>query len=468
MKTTTLKIYADCLFSLLKTVTIALLVTSCDSFVDVELPKSQLTHEAVFNNNATANAALTDIYSKLRDQGLLAGTASGLSYELGLYTDELSSYASAGNPALPFFNNTLLPANSTITDYWNNSYNQIYAANTVLEGTEQSTKLTEQEKKTLIGEALFIRALIHFYLTNLYGSIPYITSTDYKINQNVRKIAAADIYEFIIKDLESAAVLLDPVYKNSDRIRPNQFVVKALLARVYLYKSSWAEASNAASSVLNAASLYNLENNISAVFLKNAKETIWQFQPSATGKNTDEAAIFMFFSGPPPLVSLSNNLINAFSADDLRKLNWIGVIKNGTNTWYYSYKYKEFNSTALSLEYSKIFRLAEQYLIRAEARARQGDLIGAKEDLNKIRKRAGLQNTDAVSQQEILNAILKERRLEFFTEHGHRFFDLKRSATIDAVLSVSKAGWSSGDVLFPIPQNELSANPNLLPQNSGY
>jgi hypothetical protein len=108
------------------------------------------------------------------------------------------------------------------------------------------------------------------------------------------------------------------------------------------------------------------------------------------------------------------------------------------------------------------------YLIRAEARAHSGDLIGAKEDLNTIRHTAGLADTSADTQDEILDAILQERRLELFTEFGHRFFDLKRFNRIQSVLSAAKPGWDAHDDLFPIPEAELSLNPKLLPQNPGY
>lgn len=443
-------------------------VTSCDSFVEVDLPKSQLTTPTVFDDYTTANAALSDIYSKLRDQGLLAGGASGISNQLGNYADELTCFASPGDPTLLFYSNALQASNTTITDYWNIGYNHIYAANAVIEGVELSTKLTLEEKKQLKGEALFIRALVHFYLTNLYGDIPYITSNDHVSNNKAGKIPSKEIYNLIISDLESATALLSQDYNNVERIRPNQFVIQALLARVYLYNQNWAEAANAASAVLNATNLYSIENNIALVFLKESKETIWQFQPSMAGKNTDEAGIFIFYSGPPPFVSISDELITSFAINDLRKSNWIASVTDGVDTWYHPYKYKEFDNTASSLEYSIVFRLAEQYLIRAEARAQQGDLIGAKEDLNIIRKRAGLADTDAISQQEIIKAVLHERRWELFTEYGHRFFDLKRSGEIDAVLSSAKAGWNTTDVLFPLPQNELSINPNLRPQNSGY
>jgi len=443
-------------------------MASCDSFVEVDLPKSQLTNEAVFDSYATAEAALTDIYAKIRDQGLLTGTPSGLSNELANYTDELTCYGSPDDPALVFYFNALLPANTSIADYWNTSYNQIYAANAVIEGVEESSKLSVDEKDQLKGEALFIRALIHFYLTNLYGDIPYITDTNYQKNNVAKKVTVAEVYAFVISDLNSSLNLLSQNYDNPERIRPNRMVAKALLARVYLYNGSWAEASNSASAVLNASNLYSLENNIDEVFLKGSKETIWQLQSATAGKNTDEASSFIFFDGPPPSVALTDNLMNSFSATDLRKSHWTGTISVGSSTWYHPFKYKEFDYTATSVEYSIVFRLAEQYLIRAEARAQQGDLIGAKEDLNKIRERAGLNPTTAGTKQQILNAILQERRWELFTEYGHRFFDLKRFGQIDAVLSPVKTGWNTTDKLFPLPQNELSINPNLRPQNSGY
>jgi hypothetical protein len=165
---------------------------------------------------------------------------------------------------------------------------------------------------------------------------------------------------------------------------------------------------------------------------------------------------------------LSAALINDFELGDQRKEQWVKSVSNGTETWFHTNKYKEKSSTSGSVEYSILFRLAEQYLIRAEARVQQGDLIGAKEDLNKIRITAGLAETTASSQQDILSAILKENRVEFFTELGHRFFDLKRANKLNEVLTPIKPGWTSTDNLMPLPESELSLNPNLKPQNPGY
>jgi hypothetical protein len=119
-----------------------------------------------------------------------------------------------------------------------------------------------------------------------------------------------------------------------------------------------------------------------------------------------------------------------------------------------------------------VFRLAEQYLIRAEARAQQGNVSGSQSDLNAIRTRAGLPNTTANDKASLLTAIQHERQVEMFTEWGHRWFDLKRTGTIDAVMSViapAKGGgaWNSNKALLPLPLGDLQADQNLT-QNPGY
>lgn len=442
-------------------------VLSCDSFVEVDLPKSQLTNTAVFEDYATADAALTDIYANIRDNSMLSGSGYGISNQLGNYADELTSNQNPNITSLPFYNNALLPSNSIVAGYWNSAYNQIYAANAIIESTQQSTALSQEQKKYLTGQALFIRALLHFYLLNIFGDLPYITATDYKNNSTVTRMPVKKIYEDIIADMENAIIFLPISYDDSQRIRPDRVAAKAMLARIYLYNQSYPEAANMASAVLNEAASYSLED-VDTVFLLNSKETIWQLQSGVSGANTLEASFFVFTSGPPSQVSLSSQLVSSFGPDDLRKASWIKEITDDTTIWYHAYKYKENNTTSVSKEYSIVLRLAEQYLIRSEARAQQGDLIGAAEDLNKIRHRAGLNDSPATTREEILIAILQERRWEFFTERGHRFFDLKRMGQIDSTLSGVKAGWNTTDDLFPIPQTELSTNPNLRPQNPGY
>lgn len=442
---------------------IVLSMYSCDDFVEVELPNSQLTADAVFEDQAIANAAMTEIYAKIRKYGVLTGSTFGLGLQLGIYADDLDFY---GNESLNlFYNNSLIASNPDIKSLWDTSYNQIYAANAVIEGIEKSVNLSLTERAQLKGEALFVRALIHFYLANVFGDVPYITTTNYELNKKVTRTVVSEVYNLIKVDLEQALQLLPDDYLTFDRTRPNKYAAHALLARVNLYAGLWDEALNETSTIINNTQLYVYED-LSTMFLKESKSTIWQIDPGYNGGNASESFTYNFMSTPPPLVALTTNLINAFSNNDQRKVLWTRAITDGTTTWYHPFKYKYYSGS--SVEYSIIFRLSEMYLIRAESKAHLGDLSGAKEDLNKIRTIAGLANTTALTQDEILDAILKERRLELFTEFGHRFFDLKRFNKIHLVLSEVKPGWDASDTLFPIPEAELNLNPNLLPQNPGY
>jgi hypothetical protein len=438
---------------------------SCDNYLDVNLPISQLTSDKIFQDNATANAAMANVYAKMRTSGLFAGGSNAMPCLMGWYTDELEYYQQS--TPNNFYNNTLFEGEVRITDIWNQSFNQIYTANRIIEGLDLQGSSAVKDKNQLKGEALFVRAFIHSMLLNTFGAIPYVTSTDYTINKTIRRLAPEEVYEKIIADLNLAKGLLTYDYISADRTRPNRSVAEALLARIYLYTENYPEAANAASAVINNP-IYKWEFNLDKVFLKGSTTTIWQFAPNLAGANTTEGNLFIFTVGPPALVGLRNDFINSFEADDKRKMLWTTRITNGSSSWYYASKYKQASNTSTSLEYSIILRLAEQYLIRAEARAYQGDLIGAKEDLDLIRTTAGLSHTEAGSGKEITDDVLNQRRFELFTESGHRFFDLKRTGKLNEVLSAVKPGWNSEDALWPIPLLELNANPNLKPQNPGY
>lgn len=437
---------------------------SCDSYVDVELPNSQLTGSAVFEDATTANAALSGLYSKLRNGGMLAG-GTGMSYYLGLYADELDHYQTTSTNN--FYTNTLLAGESGISSLWNLSYRQVYEANALLEGVNASVSLSEADRNQLRGEALFIRALIHFYLVNIFGDVPYIKTTDYATNSQASRSAASFVYQQIVADLTEASALLDENYITAERVRPNRSAVRAVLSRVYLYTGNYGAAANEASAVINSP-LYVWEPDLDKVFLKESTATIWQFMPNAPGNNTNEGSSYIFTAGPPPTIALTPSFVNAFEPNDQRKVKWVKAVTNGTGTWYHAFKYKQRVNTAASVEYSIVLRLEEQYLIRAEARARQGELTNAKADLDMIRSRAGLPPSTATTSDEIIAALLQQRRFELFTEFGQRFFDLKRNNQLDGVLSATKPGWNTTDQLWPLPERELEANPKLEPQNPGY
>ncbi|WP_026979098.1 RagB/SusD family nutrient uptake outer membrane protein [Flavobacterium tegetincola] len=442
-------------------------LTACDDFVKVDVPSNQLSSPLVFENYSTATAALVAIYAQIRDNGLLTGNPSGMQTMLGQYTDELQFFGAAGQTDASFYNNIVLPNNPDVKSWWNTTYSQIYATNALLEGVENTESLTSMQKERLTGEGLFIRALLHFQLTNLFGAIPYVTSTNYKTNATISKTPTTEVFLKAEADLLTAETLLNEDYLTPERIRPNKATIQTLLARLYLYSGRWTEAENSASAVLNNTTLYNNEQSLENLFLKDSFTTIWQLIPVNEGENTLEAQTNIFVQGPPPNAALSPSFVNSFETGDNRKTQWIKAVTDGTNTWYHAYKYKVFQFTGASTEYSIVFRTAELYLIRAEARAQQSNLENAKEDLNAIRNKAGLENTTAVTPQEIIAAVIKERRFELFTE-AHRFFDLKRTNLLNEVLSSTKPGWNDTDKLLPLPETELILNPNLNPQNPGY
>ena len=442
-------------------------IKSCDDFTETPMPIMELSTAAVFEDVTTATAAVANIYAQLRDNGMLTGKTTGLSKEMGLYADELTWYGNTTQASANFYNNTLMSTHSTVGTWWNNAYSQLYAANSVIEGVEQSEKLLTIDKERLIGQAKFARAFVHLYLVQLYGPVPYVTGTDYNYNKTIKRLPEAEVYGKIIADLESAVLLLPSEYSSTARVLPNLYAAQALLARVYLCAGKWAEASNSASAVLNQSTLYVWEQELNNVFLKGSTTTIWQYAARTATRNTDDGSTFIFNAAPPSSISLTSQQMAAFEPGDQRKSKWTRARIKNELTFYHPYKYKKAGGDSPQLEFTVVLRMAEQYLIRAEARARQGELIGAKEDLNKVRNRAGLGNTTAATAPELLEAILHERQVELFTEFGHRFMDLKRFGALDTALDY-KGDWSTTEQYLPLPQTELNLNPNLGSQNQGY
>ena len=441
-------------------------IGSCSDFVEVEPPKNLLTSEIVFNDPATIESAVANMLFKLREQGSMVSGRSGLTTMMGIYSDELDYYGFDSNISQFYYHN-VTTSNSLLLTWWANSYNLIYAANDLIKGVEKSRILKVDQKARFKGTALFIRAYVHSLLSQIYGAIPYIKSTNYIENNVVTRVPVQIVYENIISDLRSASSLLEGVNISPDRLLPDYDTVLALLSRIYLYTENWEMAESIASELIEK---YTLEDVVNDVFLKESTETIWQLKPGDNPKNTYEANQLIIQVIPGQQFALTESLLNAFEPNDLRLENWVDnrTSADGQTTLYFAHKYKASFAETKSFEYSVVFRLAEQFLIRAESRAHLGNIDGAQQDLNKIRNRAGLNNISAKSVNALLEAILLERRLELFAEHGQRWFDLKRTGNVGTVLSSIKSNWEEKNILLPIPDSEMELNPNLLPQNTGY
>ncbi|MFC4218972.1 RagB/SusD family nutrient uptake outer membrane protein [Flagellimonas marina] len=439
---------------------------SCEDFVEVDPPVNQLSGEVVFSDPATVEATLIDIYTQLRDNVLTVGNSSGLGFLLGIYGDELIYYGNTASDLQQFHTNSLISTNGTVTSFWRGCYNLIYAANSIIEGLE-STPISDMDRDRYLGEAHFLRAFIHFYLVNIFGDVPYVDSTDFLENREIARLEEAQVYEKIIGDLRLAKSLLPIEYAGAGRARPNKWVATAMLSRTYLYMGQWQQALEEATEVV-AQGGYVMNADTGGVFLKSSAETLWQLDTGTEGLNTLDAQLYVLTSGPPPLVSLSDTLVNSFEAGDARFTDWVGLVTDGSDTWYFPFKYRANTLTSTTQECSIMVRLAEMHLIMAEAHTRLGNLEGARAQLDIIRERAALPSIGAVGEAELLDAIAHERRVELFTELGHRFLDLKRTGTANTELSGTKPNWGDTDLRWPIPESELVLNPNLKPKNDGY
>lgn len=446
-----------------------LLCKSCDSFTDVGLPKNQITRDLVFKDDQLARSAMAGIYRSLEESGFLSGSSGGAQVILGAYVDELQSYAAPASDVSVFYQLGHMASSTKVSSLWTTSYSQIYNINAVIEGVENSESLSSEVRNRLKGEGLFLRAILHLYLVQTYGPVPYVNSTDYQVNQTISKSNIAQVYLQCQSDLQAAIPLLPETLTAGNRVYPTKMAAYAVLARIAYYEKNWDAALQYSGNVINNPQ-YKMETDLNKVFLKDGSGSIWQLLPFGSTYNTYQGNVFILNTAPPTNVALRQDFINDLEPGDGRKSAWIGQKTDSQNkTYYYPFKYKQYSTSTNSLEYSVILRVEELYLIRAEAYIYKGQNDLAVADLNKIRNRAGLISLAVVTDQStLINALIKERRIELFTEFGHRFYDLRQHDILDVVMTPKKPGWKPNFKFLPLPEKELLLNPNLNPQNEGY
>jgi starch-binding outer membrane protein, SusD/RagB family len=453
------------------------LLTGCDKLLDAGSPANKVITSQVYASDSLAQAALIGVYYKIMER---VGPLNGfMSRYPGLSTDDLNRSTVLADDQ-PFLTNTLSSDNKLVWQTWTNSYFYIYQCNDLLTGLTNSKSITPSLRDQLLGEAYFLRAFSYFYLANLFGDVPLVLTIDYTNSAGIARTPIAEVYAQMIADLQEAQNLLTNAYVTTPdypaaRIRVNRLAVKALLARIYLYREEWANAAAAATEVIESG-IYHLETNLQQTFRYDSKESILQFMPVSNALNTAEGSIFVPFTpnGRPAFI-LSDSMLKYMEPADLRRA-WVRTVTVSGKQYNSPYKYK-LNTGAPREEYNMVLRLAEQYCIRAEARVRLNQLPDAVSDLNTIRKRAGLQDLNTITtQSQALVAIEQERRMELFAEWGHRWFDLKRwpalaldgKKRIDEIMSALRSDtWKTTAALWPIPGEERIRN-HALTQNPGY
>lgn len=455
---------------------------SCEKFVKNELPIDKIVADKIFTNDEMATSAMRGIYATLAAGGFASGGANSVTMLSGRSADEFTNYHSDMSRA-QFSENNLISVNTFLQGgLWTTPYRIIYAANTMIENLALSDQVSAGTKQQLNAEAKFVRAFTYFYLTNLFGDVPLVLGTDYRKNALAARTAQMDIYKQVIKDLEEAHSELSDNYPATERTRANKWVATAMLARVCLYTKDYAKAENYATAVIANSGWYKLiSDDINKVFLKNSEEAILQLFYSATSSYTQDGLTFILTAAPGTTteVVLSDRLYQDFEAGDQRQTKWVGTFTSGANKWYYPFKYKVKTGSTIPTEYSMVMRLAEQYLIRAEARINQNNIDPGISDLNQLRARARAIPTvsipnplpplpNGMTKENALLAVERERRIELFSEWGHRWLDLKRTGRSNAVMGAAMgANWQTTDQLYPIPNSEILNNPSLT-QNLGY
>jgi hypothetical protein len=451
----------------------------CNKLVHIPNPISSITANQTFGSDATATSAMLGIYSYMGNPNQPSFSNYTTSFYLGESADELIDEASGNETYDHFLSNTLTTSTNagTILNYfWQPAYYDIYCANAIISGVQASTGVSAGTKAQLTGEAKFIRAFCYFYLTNLFRDIPLVLTTDFNQTVLLAKTPQAKIYQQIISDLQDAAALMisDFSLSGGQPIRANKWAAKALLARVYLFQKNWTGADSAATEVINSGQFSLLDSlSINQVFLANSQEAILQLQtPDVYPYSTAEGNYFNFNNVN---VWITPQLMNAFEPNDLRRAYWVDTTY-AAYSYYFPNKYQSSSYTASQgnvTENYNLLRLAEQYLIRAEAEANgAGGGTGASlTDLNVIRHRAGLPNlSDSIPGFSLMAAVQQEWRIEFFAEWGHRWLDLKRWGnalqTLDSI-TYKMGNIDSSQLLYPISSVELRTDPNLV-QNPGY
>ncbi len=360
-----------------------------------------------------------------------------------------------------FISHNVRADNANIATAWSAIYATINRANHIIAKVPNVTDplFTQALRDQLTGEAYFVRALAYFDLARTWGGVqlalePTNTAND---KNGIERSSLAQTYAQVLSDLNAAEPLLP---ETTNRVRATKKTVWALRARYHLYQKEWALAESYASKLLNDATSYQLVKPYSAFFANNVAatpESVFELSYSSTYANTHRN------QWQPP----ANNGTRQWAPNDafialVNDANVGGnrsalIAKTSQGLWYGNLYYR---NPATDPAY--VLRIAEQYLIRAEARAQDKKLTDALADLNAVRSRAGLTNSTAATQDEILLAIENERRIEFAFE-PHRWFDLVRTERADEVLGVTdKNKW-----VLPIPAAEVLIDGSLQ-QNFNY
>lgn len=440
--------------------------SSCEKYLDVE-PRASVSDKQTIYDNASSQTALTGVYA-----ALASGSYYGTTFQsIGYLNGDNIQWTGSQSQVQEFINHNVSADNSTISSAWSAIYLTISRANQVIQKVPGVTDplLNQSTKDQIVGQAYFIRALAYFDLARTWGSVPLITkptetATD---NSGIPRSPQNEVYAQVVNDLDKAEPLLT---ETTDRHRATRKTVWALKSRYYLYRGDWANAELYATKLIVDNANYKLLKPFGSFFQNDARatqESVFELFYSAAETNGHRGQWQPQQNGGTRQWAPNDAFVALVNDPLIGGTRSVLVAKDNQNRWYGNLYYR---SPATDPSY--LIRIAELYLIRAEARSNQAPdgatvandkLAGAIADLNAVRDRAGLAGTPAVTKANVLLAIENERRVEFAFE-PHRWFDLVRTGRASVVLNITDVR----KYLMPIPNDQLLIDPALGPNNPGY
>ncbi len=418
-----------------------LFFTGCEEWLDVQ-PTQSLSPEVAIQDKEGLINGITGCYDAMQSASYygrsmfnMCELASDNAYNGGT----IKEYGQ-------FNNNSILADNATIEGTWSAIYRSINRVNAILAEIDRLEDLSDTEKDAFRAELYFLRGLHYFNLVRTYGDVPakFEATTDLT-TLNTPLSSVSDILATIGADLEFA----EGKIVGTSRTRATNWAVIALQAKIGLFSGDYTTAISKTTQLIDDGP-FELEQIFSDLYLQEVSgESIFEIDFTENDKNRlAEYYLPNQLTGRYE-VAPEEGLINAFPAEDTARLNATIHYVEGTP---YAGKYTDIS---LGGDNVYVFRLAEMYLIRAEANAMlEQNLNAVQDDINMARSRVGLDNTTAGTYEELKLAIEEERRFEFAFE-GHRWYDLVRTGrAIDVLPNIT----SAEQYLFPIPLAETTSN----------
>ena len=467
---------------------LALSLSACD-LLDVD-PAQSIDTETAFESAEAAEGALNGMYSGVQGSGVYGGFFT----TMGDFTSNNANFSGSFTTWQNARDFNKLASHGPSQAMWSGHYTAINRANNIIEQVPElveagtDPEADEAFENRLVGQATFVRALMHFNLVRLYAEpyepgasntqdgVPLVTSRTESAEDDLDlpRSSVEDVYSQIVTDLETAQSLLSP---SSNGIRATQGAATALLAKVRLYQGEYAEAASLAEDVINSGT-YELDDPVSVADQGGgSSESIFAIRYLAddnTGVNSFPSSFYLPQDiGGRGDIRVTTDLLDLIEDDDLRGPEGImygyddggvGACEVGPDCSAWTNKW----DSPQNADDAFVLRLSEMYLIAAEGLAREGQDDPARGYLNDVRAEANASDIESdVEGSDLLDAIIQERRVELAFEGDWRHDVLRRGAPLVSSTGVADDSQNTTQRIFPIPQRDRDVNPELT-QNPGY